>query len=203
MVFGSRSVLFGVLLIKTLPSKYISQIRLGKYNLKKKLQRKDRWRRQRKKKKRKKIFNGWQKKRETYAQGEACSSTKMRGMKELALRRAKRWDERNEGTVRLWRHEHLKGNLVIANSPPMDTPKCPRTFLKMDLMRSILGMRVQSIIIKRNFWPKVTFCNNQTQFLGQLFAKRNFWTPKVEKTGTLFGFGKDFFAFIIYLFIWF
>ena len=37
VVFGSRSVLFGVLLIKTLPSKYISQIRLGKYNYKKKI----------------------------------------------------------------------------------------------------------------------------------------------------------------------
>ena len=37
MVFGSRSVLLGVLLIKTLTSKYIFQIRLGKYNFKKKI----------------------------------------------------------------------------------------------------------------------------------------------------------------------
>ena len=157
-------------------SNQIRQIKLKK----KKLPRKARWRRRRKKKKRKKIFNGWQKKRETYAQGEACSNTEMRGMKELTLRRIERWDERNEGTMRslkTWAFEGQFGNCQLTSN---GYPKTPKDFLKMDLMRSIIGMRVQSTILKRNFWPKVAFCNNQMQFLGQLFAKRNFWTPKFE-----------------------
>ena len=55
VVFGSRSVLFGILLIKTLPWKCISQIRLDINKIKKKIRRNAGWRRRRKKKKRKKI----------------------------------------------------------------------------------------------------------------------------------------------------
>ena len=130
MVFGSRSVLLGVLLIKSLPSKCISQIRLDRNKiLKKKLQRNAHWRRRRKKKKRMKIFNGWQKKRETYVQGEACSSTEMRGMKKL-VQSKEMTQSGMKALCDLWRHEHLMGNLVIANSPPTDTSKRPRTFKK-------------------------------------------------------------------------
>ena len=119
--------------------------------------------RRRKKKKRKKIFNRWQKKRETYAQEEE-----------------EEW--RHCASLKTWTFEGQFGNCQLT---PNGYPKTPKDFWKMDLMRSIFGMCVQSTIIKRNFWPKVAFCTNQMQILGQLFAKHNFWAPKVETNGYL------------------
>ena len=145
------------------------QIRQIKFK-KKKLQRNARWGRRRKKK-RKKIFNRWQKKRETYAQGEACSSTEraelreeMRGMRELALRRAERWDERNEDCA--WDSEDplLKDILVIALSPQRIYQNAHRLLAKMGLKCSKLDLRVLFIIIKRNFFQKVAFYTHQTDF---------------------------------------
>ena len=52
MVFGSKSVLLGVLLIKSLPSKCISQIRLDRNKIKRSMRVEEE---ERKKKKRKKI----------------------------------------------------------------------------------------------------------------------------------------------------
>ena len=129
---------------------------------KKKLQRKARWRRRRKKKKRKKIFNGWQKKRETYAQGEACSSMEraelreeMRGM-ELAC--VEQRDEMKGMRHYAWDSEDtlpfIEGQFGNFQLTPNRYIKSPRTFNKMDHQTSKYQTRVLFTNIKRNFFPK-------------------------------------------------
>ena len=97
----------------------------------------------------------------------------MRGVRELALRRAERWDERNEELcVRLWRHKHplLKANLVIAQLTPMDISKRAWTFGKMDLKSSKSRMRVLFTSIKHNFFQKLNFILTKWTF-GLAFFK--------------------------------
>ena len=103
VVFGSKSVLLGVLLIKNLPSKCISQIRLDINKIKKKKQRnsveEDEERRRRGRR-----FNGWQKARETFTMERLVTTRRGQSREKRweawvsfrAKGRAERWDERNE-----------------------------------------------------------------------------------------------------------
>ena len=73
----------------------------------------------------------------------------------------------------------LKGNLVIAQLT-QQIYQNTQTFGKMDLKSSKMDLLVLFTSIKRNFFQKVAFYTNQTDFLGWLFSKRNFWVEKVE-----------------------
>ena len=144
---------------------------------KKKLQRKACWRRQRKKKKRKKIFNEWQKKRETYAQGEACSSTEraelreeMRGVRELAC--AEQKDEMRGMRHCAWDSEDtlpfIEGQFGNCQLTPNRYIKRPRTFNKMDHQSSkyqthaTFSKKLCFILTKHYFWA---------DFFGLIFLK--------------------------------
>ena len=55
----------------------------------------------------------------------------------------------------------------------------------MDLNSSFHTLRVLFTSIKCNFFQKVAFYTNQTDFLGWLFSKGAFWPEKVETNGHL------------------
>ena len=134
------------------------------------------------------------KEKRDFYHGEACSSTEraklreeMRGISELQGKGQSSEMRGMRNKCEYWGHKHdlLKGNFVIAQDHPTDIWQSAQTFGKMDLKSSFHSLRVLFTSIKRNFFQKVAFYTNQTNFLGWLFSKRVFWAEKVETNGHL------------------
>jgi len=74
----------------------------------------------------------------------------------------------------------MKGNLVIAQLTPTDISKRARTFGNMDLKSSFHSLRVLFTSIKCNFFQKVAFYTNQTDFLDWFFQNVLFELKKLK-----------------------
>ena len=148
----------GVLLIKTLPSKCISQIRLDINKiLKKYIQRNAHWRRRRKKKKR----MAWE-----WALGQS---------------REMRWEEWGIWAWELRTSSNLlKGNLLIAFLSPTYINQRAQAFSKMHIWAPLWHCALSSQTQNATFSKKLHFIPNQIGFLYLLSSKRVFWIGKVE-----------------------
>ena len=78
----------------------------------------------------------------------------------------------------------LKGNLVITQLTQQIYQNA-QTFGKMDLKSSKMDLLVLFTSIKRNFFQKVAFYTNQTDFWAGFFQNATFGLKKLKQTNTI------------------